>query len=100
MASISKKITVLDFAAVITIPLISTIGYLNFTTQNRLIDGQEKMRVELSNTNTFLQINTTQISSIKEELTEVKITQKKFAADVLIKVDGISKRVYKLEGAK
>ena len=97
MTSISKKITILDFVAVITIPLISTIGYLNFSTQNRLIDGQEEMRKELSYTNTFLQINTTQISNIKNELSEVKTTQKKFADDVLIKVDGISKRVYKLE---
>ena len=100
MASISKKITILDFVAVLTIPLISTIGYLNISSQNRLIDGQDEIRKELSSTNTFLQVNTTQISNIKAELSEVKITQKKFSEDVLIRVNGISKRVYKLEGAR
>ena len=106
MPSLSNKITILDVFAALSTILIGVVGYLNSANQNLIINGQtrmantqEAMQKELSNTNSLLRVNMNQISNLKDELSEVKTTQKKFANDVLIRVDGISKRVYKLEGA-
>lgn len=43
----SWKITILDVVAVITIPLIGVIGYMNNDKQNIFIKGQDVMNVEL-----------------------------------------------------
>lgn len=56
MASISKKITMLDIFAALTLMLIGIVGYLNITTQNRIIDGQKDTNISLDKINDTLNI--------------------------------------------
>lgn len=78
-----------EIVAIITIPLISTIGYMVIDQLKEQNINQKEIRREVSKINGFIHTFVSEITTLKANVREINV-----------KVDGISKRVYKLEGRR
>ena len=79
MASISKKMTILDIVAIITIPLIGVIGYLNDDKQKLIIESQRATNATLEKV-----IETLTLFSVKFENHEGRISRTEQDVDELL----------------
>ena len=79
MASISKKMTILDIVAVITIPLIGVIGYLNDDKQRLIIESQRATNATLEKV-----VETLTLFSVRFENHEGRISRTEQDVDELM----------------
>jgi hypothetical protein len=96
MTSISKKITILDIVAILTIPLLAVIGYMNNEKQKTFIAGQDAMNIELKEIRKEMRA-----TSIKSENHEGRISRAEDDVKEIRDTQGnYGKRINKLEGSK
>ena len=82
-------IKVITLVAIITLPLVSTIGGFIIQGQNEMTAGQRKTNEELSKINGYLLTHENRISRTESDVKEISV-----------KVLGNTERIYKLEGTR
>lgn len=94
---------IVELVAAFTMILIGAIGYLVDDKLDAIYDvmieqnnNQKETSRELGKINGTVQLFSSEISRLKAVDSELKLTDR----EISIKVDGINKRVYQLEGAK
>jgi len=73
MPSISKKITILDVFAALTLILVGIVGYLNTTQQNQIISVQKEILKTMNVYNVKFENHDGRITRNAEDIQELKI---------------------------
>jgi peptidoglycan hydrolase CwlO-like protein len=79
----------LGFVAIVTVPLISVIGYMVIDELKEQNQNQKEMSRELSNINGHIKTFVSEIAALKNDVENISI-----------RVDGNTREIYKLKGAK
>lgn len=86
-AKVSDRLV--EIVALVTIPLISTIGYLVIDELKEQNANQKEMRRELSEINGFIQVFVSELATVKGDVREINV-----------KVDGNTRQINILRGLK